>query len=40
MRGAAFVSAAAVPMQQQLVDQVKLDRNKTYKMWMGIDLKT
>ncbi len=37
MKNALFVSAAARPIQQQLIDRVGLPPNRTHTMWMGVD---
>jgi glycosyltransferase involved in cell wall biosynthesis len=37
MARAAFVSAAAKPMQRQAIEQAKVPEEKTYTMWMGVD---
>jgi len=38
MRNAAFVAAAARPMQEQLVTQAGVPRHRTHRMIMGVDM--
>lgn len=37
MASAAFVSAAARPMQRQVIEQAGVPEDRTYTMWMGVD---
>lgn len=37
MAHAAFVSAAAKPMQRQVIEQVGIPEARTHTMWMGVD---
>jgi glycosyltransferase involved in cell wall biosynthesis len=37
MRGAAFVSAAARPMQMQAIERAGVEPERSYTMWMGVE---